>query len=172
MRLLFMTKFNAREIHELIEFTCHSNSVFVSSAVFNTIHEFRQTNSFAPESGGMLFAWIKNGVVTIVEATKPSPMDLRSRFFFRPKLSIQQNTINEKFNNGLHFVGEWHTHPEKYPTPSNTDLKSMTDCFNRSKHELNGLIMIIMGTGERNDAIWVSIHKKDSFSRMIAKEGA
>jgi len=54
-------------------------------------------------------------------------------------------------------VGDWHTHPEKTPTPSYQDQKSMKDMYLKSEHQLPGFVMIIIGNGKTED-LWFSMH--------------
>lgn len=128
-----------------------------------TIARFRQATHSAPEAGGMLFATIESDLVRIVRATAPSANDRRSRFAFIPALGNQQRTIDKQFRSGLHFVGEWHTHPEPRPTPSAVDLRSMAHCFRESRHQLASLVMIIMGTEPTCDGLWISLHTATEF---------
>jgi integrative and conjugative element protein (TIGR02256 family) len=120
----------------------------------------RQVRSGSPEAGGMLFARISASEVSIVEATEPQVSDRRSRFRFWPCTSAQQRTINAKFDAGLHFVGEWHTHPEPRPQPSGLDLDSMEQCYLKSRHELKALVMVILGTEPIPAGLWISLHNK------------
>jgi integrative and conjugative element protein (TIGR02256 family) len=72
----------------------------------------------------------------------------------------------------LHFLGDWHTHPEPHPTPSGTDLESMRDCFNRSKKQVNYFIMIIVGTSTPDLSLWVSLHDEHNYHRLSQKAGS
>ena len=137
-----------------------------------TIERFRQTGRFAPEAGGMLLASIEPDLVKVVSATEPASTDKRTRFAFLPALSHQQRVINKQFQSGLHFIGEWHTHPEPHPTPSSVDLRSMADCFRGSRHQLAGLVMLILGTETSFDGLWVSLHTDTNFRRLPFPEGA
>jgi len=47
---------------------------------------------------------------------------------------------------GLHYVGDWHTHPEQVACPSGTDRFTMTDCVAKSDHELRGFLLVVVGT--------------------------
>ena len=60
-------------------------------------------------------------------------------------------------NAGLHFVGDWHTHPEPTPRPSEDDLKNMQECFAKSVHELRTFAMIILGTDPLQTGLHVAL---------------
>ena len=59
---------------------------------------------------------------------------------------------------GFHYVGDWHTHPDPFPVPSDRDLDSISECMKRSRHDLSAFIMIIVGTAELPKALHVSVH--------------
>jgi integrative and conjugative element protein (TIGR02256 family) len=60
--------------------------------------------------------------------------------------------------NGLHFIGDWHTHPERIPTPSTSDVRSIREAVARSKHHLNGFVMLIAGTEPFPFGLFVSLY--------------
>ena len=57
------------------------------------------------------------------------------------------------------YVGEWHTHPEKNPSPSGTDYSSIINNFISSKICVPFLTMIIVGT----ESIYYSIFNGAEF---------
>ncbi len=57
------------------------------------------------------------------------------------------------------YVGEWHTHPEKNPSPSGTDYNSIISNFASSKICVPFLLMIIVGT----ESIYYSIFNGAEF---------
>ncbi len=120
----------------------------------------------------MLLATIETNLVRVVCATEPVATDRRTRFAFVPTLSNQQRVIDKRFRSGLHFIGEWHTHPEPRPTPSAVDLRSMADCFRDSRHQLAGLVMLILGTEISFEGLWVSLHTDTDFHQLPIVEGS
>lgn len=133
-------------------------SIVITYSVIDVFTRHQQTSSAAPEAGGLLFARIYPNVIEIVTATEPTKSDIRSRFLFKSSRQTAKTLIKEKFKDGLHFVGEWHTHPEPEPTPSSIDLKSMAESFARSIHQLDHFIMIIVGNQVGEMKLWVSMH--------------
>ncbi|MBI3886901.1 MAG: Mov34/MPN/PAD-1 family protein [Opitutae bacterium] len=130
------------------------------------VDRFRQVGSSSPEAGGMLLASIEPGLVRVVCATEPAQQDKRGRFSFMPALGPQQRTIDRQFKSGLHYIGEWHPHPEACPRPSSVDLRSMSECFRLSKHQLSGLVMIIIGTERTLEGLWVGLHSASAIRRL------
>lgn len=61
------------------------------------------------------------------------------------------------------YVGEWHTHPEKNPSPSGTDYNSIISNFASSKICVPFLLMIIVGT----ESIYYSIFNGAEFVTIV-----
>lgn len=135
-------------------------------SVLETFSHFRQMHG-EPEGGGLLFAKFEFPIIRILSATKPHRTDVRWRTLFIPNRILQRRVVKGHFKEGLHFVGEWHTHPEPDPRPSNLDLRSMRDAFLKSTHELNYFVTIIIGNRPDKLALWVSIHDSKRCQRLV-----
>lgn len=118
----------------------------------------RQIKSSDAEAGGQLFARYGDGEVLICKATGPKENDKRGRFFFFPNRKSERAEILKNHEDGLHFIGDWHTHPEVIPKPSSDDFASIQNCYRESKHSLKYFIMVIIGTSEFPQGLSVSIH--------------
>lgn len=141
----------------IAEMTIH---VEFSEPVLAHLKKHFQNTDISAEAGGQLFASIySDGSHWFVScATGPRPSDRRSRFFFRPDRRLEQREIWAEFEKGNHYVGDWHTHAERYPKPSSSDSKSMTEMVRKSTHQLPGFLMVIVGTIPPPIGIWISIH--------------
>ena len=140
--------------------------VYFSVEVMKHFVEHRQEGKIKTEIGGQLFAkFVKNGV-RVVRATEPNTTDRRGWAWFRPDQRMQNTEIKRLFGEGLHFVGDWHTHPECEPSPSSWDLKSMEDCFKKSSHELKAFVMVIVGRAPFPEGLWVSLHLERGFEKL------
>ncbi len=128
--------------------------------------QHRQIRSRAPEVGGQLFAEFRNGEVIVQKATGPNRSDRHGWAWFVPNQRRQNAEIRQLFDSGLHFIGDWHTHPEARPKPSQLDLDSMADCFRRSKHQLRAFLMAIVGTDSFPEGLWLSLHPREGFERL------
>lgn len=146
--------------------------VKINREVIDHLARFRQIKRSDNEAGGQLFARISGDTScwVIEKATGPRRRDFRSRFGFKPNRTLEQRDIDLAFAEGLHFIGDWHTHPEPLPKPSLKDNESMSDMFDKSEHELNGFIMIIVGNDEI-DELWISFHSGSGvFERLSVME--
>ncbi len=133
-------------------------SLIIKPDVLAHFDRFRQRRFWQRESGGQLFATIDRELITVEEATGPRASDRRGRVIYVANRAAEQQEINDRHAKGLHFVGDWHTHPEEYPNPSPIDLASLADCFTRSHHGLNAFVLVIVGRSTGNFGLHVSLH--------------
>jgi integrative and conjugative element protein (TIGR02256 family) len=99
--------------------------------------------------------------------TGPRDADCRSRYLYLPSRREEQKEIYEMHRNGLHFVGDWHTHPEPIPKPSTSDIRTINEAVAKSRHHLQGFIMVIVGSGSFPHALHVSLNTADSHLRLV-----
>jgi len=118
----------------------------------------RQFHWWQKEAGGQLFARFSGGRILVERATGPRPSDRRTRTSYQPDAVAEQREIDEMHTVGLHYVGDWHTHPQAVPTPSPPDLQSLSECVRKSKHGLNGFVLIVVGRSAAPDGLHVSVH--------------
>ena len=98
---------------------------------------------------GQLFARLTRFEVYVEVATGPRPEDKRTRISYAPNRESERREIEAMFQQGLHFIGDWHTHPERIAYPSSIDEHTIADCADKSSHELNGFVLVVVGTGDR-----------------------
>lgn len=131
----------------------------LTSAVLEHFEKFQQLRWWQSEAGGQLFARLSLPDIIIEEASGPRPSDCRSRCSYRPNREAEQREITSKHARGLHFVGDWHTHPMIAPCPSIRDIESMRELVRRSQHSLNGFALIIVGTNQFPEGLSVTLHE-------------
>lgn len=132
--------------------------VCFSPDVVAHFHSHRQKGKIKTEVGGQLFAALVKNEVRVVKATGPNAADKRGWAWFKPDQRNQNVEIKQLFDQQLHFVGDWHTHPESQPTPSSWDTESMEECYKKSRHQLKAFMMVIVGRAEFPSGLWVSFH--------------
>lgn len=125
----------------------------------DTMMSYRQKNFFSKEAGGQLFGnrHRKNWLIDV--ATGPRRGDKRGRFHFWPDRRAEQAEIDLLYREGLEFLGDWHTHPEDIPRPSNSDITSIENVVRASEHSLPGILLCIVGRLDPPDGFWVSFHR-------------
>lgn len=131
--------------------------IVFTDEVLGHFEKYRQMRWWQREAGGQLFARFDLPTITIVEATGPRRGDRRSRLSYHPDRDAEQREIAAHHSRGLHFVGDWHTHPQDLPIPSSRDEESMREAFTKSGHSLNGFLLVIRGLRPLPEglAVWV-----------------
>ena len=146
-----------------------SDQVLVfTDSVLDHFKRYRQTRCWHREAGGQLFAKLYSERIIIEEATGPRRTDRRTRTSYIPDRIAEQAEIDQRYPRNLHYIGDWHTHPEAIPRPSPTDIASMIDCFKKSKHTLNAFILVIIGQLALPAALHVSLHDGQSWYPITA----
>jgi integrative and conjugative element protein (TIGR02256 family) len=118
----------------------------------------RQLRWKQAEVGGQLFARFEGSRILVVEATGPRDGDRGTRASYVPDRRAEQAEIAARHSLGLHYVGDWHTHPEAVPTPSRLDAASISECFAKSTHDLNGFVFVSVGKAKSIEGLHVSIN--------------
>lgn len=136
---------------------CGDERITFSDQVVAHMLAHRQLRLNDTEAGGQLFARLAAGRVDIEVATGPRPADRRSRFYFAPSRIHERREIRELHRSGLHYVGDWHTHPQQIPSPSDLDLRNICEIFTQSRHAYAGILMVIVGQLEPPAGIFVGI---------------
>lgn len=75
------------------------------------------------ETGGILVGRYvdSNHVAEVSKAIGPPPDSAGGRFWFERGKSGLANRLDVLWDDGLYYLGEWHTHPDMLPRPSITD---------------------------------------------------
>jgi integrative and conjugative element protein (TIGR02256 family) len=129
-----------------------------SDPVMAHFERHQQRRPSDTEAGGQLFATLSEKEIAVVDVTGPRRTDNRSRFAYVPDRSKEQREISERHSAGVQFVGDWHTHPARYAHPSPQDLASMAEMVQRSKHSLNGFVLVIVGQAHLPSSMYVCVH--------------
>ena len=87
-----------------------------------------------------------------------------------PDRRAEQEEIKRMYNDGFHYVGDWHTHPDTYPAPSAVDVDSIRESVLKSRHDLNGFLMVVVGTGPVPQSLHISIHDGRTFTVLKPSE--
>ena len=133
-----------------------TQKIIILKNVLENIRKHMQIGDM-PENGGLLFAEFTLPEIIVKKISISDESDFRSKYEFIPNQRRQQQIINSYFKKGLHYIGEWHTHPENKPLPSIKDISSMKETFIKSKHELNFFLLIIAGNKLSEDMFWIGL---------------
>lgn len=143
----------------------------VPEEIVRKFRQYRQKRWYQREAGGQLFARLSLPRIVIEEATGPRDTDRRTRTSYVPDRAAEQREIDSRHPEGLHYVGDWHTHPEALPGPSALDIASISDSVRKSTHALNGFLLVIVGQAEPPRGLLVSVHDRfGSFVTLAATQ--
>lgn len=144
-------------------------SLVFTNHVVAHLCQHRQRRWFKTEAGGQLFARIDESRVIVEAATGPRRSDWRTRFGYVPDRSAEQAEILDFYARNLHYIGDWHTHPERLPTPSAVDLNSIAECVTKSKHQLAAFVHVVVGQAEAPLGWCVLVHDGKTSYRLKAR---
>lgn len=134
--------------------------VVLPEEIIRKFRRYRQRRWYQREAGGQLFARLSLSRIVIEEATGPRRTDRRTRTSYVPDRAAEQREIDSRHADGLHYVGDWHTHPEALPGPSGLDIASISELVRESTHALNGFLLVIVGQAEPPGGLLVSVHDR------------
>lgn len=132
----------------MIEIEIDKYQIHILDSVIEIMENHKQNNRKSPEAGGILLGQVNDNSIYIMKASAPTIHDKSSRTSFERNKDIAQGIIEYEFTNSSNktiYIGEWHTHPEKHPKPSVTDLKMIFDQYHKNDLNEPFLILIIQG---------------------------
>jgi len=126
-----------------------SNALTISNCVLKVFEMYIQNEPSKSEAGGVLIGRIisKNDDILVDAVTVPNNDDIRERFFFFRKKKKAQKIINKYWKKSSRtqiYLGEWHTHPENVPQPSDHDYKNWKNISANAIYEQNFLIFMAL----------------------------
>lgn len=142
----------------------------ITEDVLTRLKSFRQLSASDPESGGVLLGryMLDDENVILDHITTPEAKDKGTRFSFYKQQEEHQRIIETFWSESsgtCNYLGEWHTHPEDYPVPSSTDLKTWQRQFVETVFEGDELFFIIVG--RRALSVYLV---NDSITELILKK--
>lgn len=120
--------------------------VTLRAKVLEVLQKHVQHNGSDVESGGILLGHVRGENLEIIEATVPTMWDKRMRFLFERMPFGHQLLAHESWSesNGIvRYLGEWHSHPEDWPSPSQLDLLEWKKLAKKRKDNRPMLALIV-----------------------------
>lgn len=107
----------------------------------------RQAQPLDCEAGGLLLGTVHGSSIAVAEATVPTTWDKRHRHIFA-RMPFGHGFIARarwKASGGtVRYVGEWHTHPQDHPRPSELD-RTEWNKLSRKRADGRPLLAVIVG---------------------------
>lgn len=123
---------------------------------------------FPKETGGILLGQIRavDGAPILTKCSLAPPDSMSGRFVFRRGIIGIESLLQEEFEKGLSYIGEWHSHPGGGQEPSSTDIFTMTKV--RTKHDFplrTPVLLIVSGSPGNWRASFTNHHRLCIFKR-------
>lgn len=133
----------------------------IADSVAAFFSNVQQNGRFEIEMGGILVGQLcpSENKIILTDITTPQNSDKQtSTRFIRFEKGHQEimDSLWEKSRHKKFYLGEWHTHNQDIPSPSNIDIKNW-DTISKRNHESERLFFIIIGKKEIK--VWV-IHNR------------
>ena len=168
-RLRIMSGLRAPSICDVIKYTLEESGqiLIFTKATIKHLERHRQLHSNSREAGGQLFARFEGKNIWIERATGPRRTDRRTPTTFAPNRRAERREIKRLFKEGLHYVGDWHTHPESSPYPSQIDIHNFMKMFNESRHKLASFVIVILGNAPLPDGLFVGLCDESELRELV-----
>ncbi len=127
----------------------HDNLVLFHDRVVTQITPYTQAPESALEAGGVLIGCYRGQHIEIVACTTPMKQDQRYPTRFERIDPGHQRVARRHWRDSGHrltCVGEWHTHPVAFPTPSSIDATTWLRLLRENSYPLVFLIAGTQGT--------------------------
>lgn len=122
------------------------------------LKKYVQSGWLKREVVGQLYARDLTSEVVVVELVTKLPAQWSACTGVGYNLSDAEAERQRLFDEGLHCLGFWHTHPESIPHPSGTDLQMAADHANASIGLFTGLLFLIVGKASFPQGLGVWVH--------------
>ena len=126
----------------------YKSEIIFKQEVLDTLLTYKQGYNVS-ETGGVLLGQIyTDGEIVVCRCSEPCVAGKADRMGFSRSSKTANKIINDAFegsNGTILYVGEWHTHPEPYPSPSKTDKTSIEEIYRTANINNPNLIYVIVG---------------------------
>lgn len=139
-----------------MRYTSEDTEIILSDGVLNLIDHYKQTSNRL-EKGGILLGYKEGNVIYVEKASIPTAYDRSSKYNFTRNKKSAQLFIDYEYLNSkgkITYIGEWHTHPEKKPSPSRRDVTMIKTQYYNNEFNHDFLVMLIVGTDGNYVAIF------------------
>lgn len=148
----------------------NGEALVLTDSALDHFERHRQRRFYQREAGGQLFAHFVGANAILEVATGPRNADWRARFSYLAHRPSEQFEIAAFFNQGLHYIGDWHTHPEDRPLPSCRDVQTIVDIAHKSNHVLKGLVLLIVGRSAFPEGLFAGLTQASGLSQLHVVE--
>jgi len=138
--------------------------ILTEQHVMDQIRPFRQVEIASSEAGGILLGFRRGSHLHVTDLTLPGAEDKRSRTaFYRSAASHQKIAMTcwLESNGTMGYLGEWHTHPQKDPSPSTIDIREWRVILSS---EPQNMVFVIAGNDDKS---WIGIGRDQNIVETL-----
>lgn len=138
--------------------------VVITEHVLTVLAKYKQTEMQDNEAAGVLLGEKRGQHVVITDLSEPGFGDLRLRNLVDRRGKHHQQKVDDCFQlsgGTVNYIGEWHTHPEDFPQPSQQDRSSW------SAHLKGGAPKIVLIVGIKG--FWIGKMKGTGLSKLSSR---
>lgn len=132
-----------------------------------TLLSHAQRRWWSTEAAGQLYSAAPGNDAVRVDAVTKLPARATSRTGLRLDIPAVAQERESLFQEGLHCLGFWHTHPEATPCPSPDDIALAADHARAGRAAFAGLVFVIVGTAAAPEGIGVWVHDGTTLWRAL-----
>lgn len=130
--------------------TSNGGKIKIDVPSMERMSKYIQQTSDSAEAGGILLGrLIKDSKDIVIDnITVPMIGDKRKRYSFKRGSKMHQRIADRAWKRSkgtCNYLGEWHTHPENYPSPSYQDIKDWKRKLKADFSSTRYLYFVIVG---------------------------
>ncbi|WAJ69532.1 Mov34/MPN/PAD-1 family protein [Catenovulum adriaticum] len=115
---------------------------------------YRQTGSRREACGFIIGGYeASNNLIIVDQCTTPGIKDIRTRYTYKLKDPKHHAAVVNAYNSSggySNFLGVWHTHPERIPSPSDIDINGWNHLIKENDSIIPAFLFVIVGTEKTN----------------------
>ena len=125
------------------------------------LKKYQQKNK-EPESGGILvgeiYPKLNKVIIKDIVVSKKAKRSFRGINIDKKEMQEELEKIRKNTAYRYYYIGDWHTHPEKYPKPSWIDEISYKKTLKNIIIQTNFVVFLIVGNGDDiMKSIWMKV---------------
>ena len=126
------------------------------------------------ETGGILIGrygpigWVAD----VLEATPQPEGSLAGWAWFQRSGQGLAELLRQRWEAGLHYLGEWHYHPDASPSPSHSDLSAMQAIARDRSYLCPSPLLVIIGGSRAGWRISVTLFRNGATTALVNSRGA
>lgn len=123
------------------------------------------------ETGGILIGHYNPDLnLAVIRSVSGPPQDSRSgRSWFNRGIKGLRKLLDQNWEQGHYYLGEWHLHPFAAPNPSSQDIHAMQTIALSSNYNCPEPILLIIGGSRHNFRIRVFVSVLNRLIELRAK---